>query len=1763
MRPDISRAGGGASRRGPHRGQLPRWVLAAARVVLLAAISVRSLAAQSYGTPARVDNVARAVFVGADGTPGAVDAAATVFVRPVAGATLASSYDVVVPMGGRVVLSHVLTNNGTATDRFVLSTVAPAGWAVTVFVDVDGDGALTSADRNAAGAVVLDRGLSVPLLVEVQCPATAREGDWAAVTLRATSSVDNALVVMAGDRVSVRRATAPDILVTKAVDRATATTGDTLLYTMLVRNRGGAATDTNAILSDPLPGGLRYVPGTLLLGGAPLTDAVDGDAGSVAGGAIRVDLGVVQPGGSAEVSFRAIVTVAAGERGSLSNIASVTFGGPTAVVSSATSTAAETQLTFAALELAKELVGADSVIVGREARYRLRYANRSATPARNVVLVDSLPETLEYVSASPAPSAVQGRVITWQLGALDANASGTVSLVTRALRPNGAGGEVVNRAVVLGGNAAAAAASASSLRIGDWTGNELSLAKRAGVLDAAIGEPVPYVLTLRNTGWDALQGIVVRDELPAGTRLIPSALAGADSVRMRGGVAEFYLSALAPKVDHVVRYAVVLATAGSADMLQNRAVAFAEGGRVRSDTVVAWVKVRRGFAMQSRTLIGKVWVDRNDDGRQDAGEMGVANAQIITADGQVITTDKEGRFSLRDVRTGSHALRLDTLGLPSGLRLARRDDEVVIAQANGWTTPRVNFRLVPPDHDCSCEDSLKAAMLSPTSTAPTLTVPVVSPTVAPLRTQAEREAERRRTFVDGPVVRVAVPTDGAVVASNRVFVRVSGEGGARVKLFDGERLIGESTLRPDGSQDFIGVELASGTHRLRATMRNSFGRERWDSVAVHRSGAPATIGVGAHAGVLRLDAQPAMKVEARVLDEWNVPVSDRPFVTVDARNVRLDGTDADPSSVGEQRQVDRDGTLRLALRAGRNVGPGTLALKVGDVTTRIEMRVLPSARALVATGVGQVGIGAAPRNFGAVSVHGAVDDRTAVTVSFDTRRMSSEDVFAQGFNPLDESRMATYGDGSEQRAPAASTQRFVARVERDFDWIALGDVQGSPFGAGRLTSYSRALSGVSARVGTGAIVWTGFASMTAQRFAQQQLRGDGGSGPYVFGRGIRRGSDRVAIEVRDRANAGRVIARQDLAPFVDYTIDYVSGAMLLRRPVPSADPYGNPIFVVATMERLGGGADRVVGGLRAESDIARYVPQLGADSILLGVVGVRGGGAGVVGVGADADLFGADVTVRRGALQAGAELLRAQGGDSSAMAMRASARWNLGDAASLDADLLRVGSGFDRSLDPRLGAAMQEVRVGGELRLSPESRVALHHERQRFEQFGVERRVVRADAEQRVLGRRATQELHFATDMRDGVTGEGASVLAGKMLLAVTSRADVWAEGQHALRTPGGQAATRPDQVGLGATYRILQRLSLEAAHRNVWLGQDSVSYALSSLGLRTDGLLGGNAYTSIERAGSARASHAAVLGWNNRLSIAKGWAAHTLFERRVGLEKADLVDPVRALPFSQAERNRWSVGGGLEWLPGADRSRLSARAEMHDGADRSGYRTEIAGDAPLGSDAAFITYHDWSQYRRSLGSAAGREFSRMDRSLVGVAMRPASSDVFNALAKVEFRRSLNPLGSVLSTAATDERLIGAADAIWAPSSRTEVSTRYAIRWAGTAMIAGDAPIKAQSHFIGTRAERAITRAVALRTDARLLLEATSGTASWSAAPSVVWRADHRMELEAGWRAGPLVDRDFAANARTGLFAAVNLRFTERTLATPAAFWRERVSRGP
>src|SRR5206468_3440323 len=188
--------------------------------------------------------------------------------------------------------------------------------------------------------------------------------------------------------------------------------------------------------------------------------------------------------------------------------------------------------------------------------------------------------------------------------------------------------------------------------------------------------------------------------LPAAGRYAAKSVIGADSVSVTPSGHDMLIyvpGTLAPGATMTIRYAIAIVGAATGRTFDNTAYASAENESVLSPRMTASVRVRTEMPMETRTAFGKVWADLDGDGQQSAGEPGIEGVDVWTDDGDVATTDRDGRYSFRNLRPGRHSFRIDRASLPTGYRAgaAERAEDVAVRDASGWTTPRVDFRLVP------------------------------------------------------------------------------------------------------------------------------------------------------------------------------------------------------------------------------------------------------------------------------------------------------------------------------------------------------------------------------------------------------------------------------------------------------------------------------------------------------------------------------------------------------------------------------------------------------------------------------------------------------------------------------------------------------------------------------------------------------------------------------------------------------------------------------------------------------------------------------------------------------------------------------------------------------------------------------------------------------------------------------------------------------------------------------------------------------------
>ncbi len=426
------------------------------------------------------------------------------------------------------------------------------------------------------------------------------------------------------------------------------------------------------------------------LASAPLTDATGDDAGSFNAAARRVTVTLATVTGSdaGTVTFRARLDGTASPL-NVAKVAYTTPGGP----DSATSNAVPTTLLFSSISVVKllDLPVAPAVArVGDAVQYRIRYDNpASSVIARNVIVTDTLPAFLQYVGSVPAAT-VSGSVLTWTLGDIAAGATADITIQSQVAATLPDSMTVINRAELALDNGPAVSNSAPPVLLLLAGTGQLTLGKAADVLEAGLGETVPYTLTLQNVGTTPLSDFRIADRLPDGGRYASGSALGVDSAVANGRDVTFYVAGpIAAGAAFRVRYQVAIVSAGG-DVLQNTAVASAEAGTIQTPPATAWVRIRHAWPLETRAVIGKVFVDANGNGQQDAAEQGVQGVDVWTDDGEIATTDADGRFSFQNMRPGRHVYRIDPATLPAGFRVP---DPAQSRDGSGWTTPRVNFAL--------------------------------------------------------------------------------------------------------------------------------------------------------------------------------------------------------------------------------------------------------------------------------------------------------------------------------------------------------------------------------------------------------------------------------------------------------------------------------------------------------------------------------------------------------------------------------------------------------------------------------------------------------------------------------------------------------------------------------------------------------------------------------------------------------------------------------------------------------------------------------------------------------------------------------------------------------------------------------------------------------------------------------------------------------------------------------------------------------------
>jgi uncharacterized repeat protein (TIGR01451 family) len=244
------------------------------------------------------------------------------------------------------------------------------------------------------------------------------------------------------------------------------------------------------------------------------------------------------------------------------------------------------------------------------------------------------------------------------------------------------------------------------------TAQPIQITKTADRAAAEPGDTVIYRLLVRNLNNVAATQVAITDVLPTGFVLVGKStraeLNGKSVIvntSTSGANITFNIDGTIPPEGSInLVYAVKLspdAVRGSGENIASVSARRPDNNAELRDGPSRYrVKVRSGILSDCGTLIGRVFEDKNFDGEQQTGEAGIPNAVVILDDGNRISTDVNGLFSVANVISGSRTGVLDLSSVPGyniapNHKVRERNSQSRLVRLEPGGLVRMNFAVTP------------------------------------------------------------------------------------------------------------------------------------------------------------------------------------------------------------------------------------------------------------------------------------------------------------------------------------------------------------------------------------------------------------------------------------------------------------------------------------------------------------------------------------------------------------------------------------------------------------------------------------------------------------------------------------------------------------------------------------------------------------------------------------------------------------------------------------------------------------------------------------------------------------------------------------------------------------------------------------------------------------------------------------------------------------------------------------------------------------
>lgn len=873
--------------------------------------------------------------------------------------------------------------------------------------------------------------------------------------------------------------------------------------------------------------------------------------------------------------------------------------------------------------------------------------------------------------------------------------------------------------------------------------------------------------------------------------------------------------------------------------------------------------------------------------------------------------------------------------------------------------------------------------------------------------------------------------DGDTLAAPQANVRVKGMLGTKLRLTVNGEAVPESRVGQKSSVEdkqlqvweYVGVGFRQGENEVVLDQVDAFGNVRSTvKLKLSAPGRPGALKLVLPEKAPPADGKTPAMIAVQVVDEQGLQVSARTPITLESDAGRWDVEDANPSEPGIQTFVT-GGRTEFALLPPVEPGAARVRVSSGRMEHKAELVFTADVRPFVMTGVIDAAVDFRKSDMGSFrpdEIGNLVEDELdrlsqpddassradlrggfyakghlgngyVLTAAYDSQKERDMQLF-RDIRP--DEYYPIFGDGSVKGFDAQSTSPLYFRVDRERNHLLFGDyVTATPDRNQGLGTYYRSLTGGKLHLEGDGYQANLFGSRERQRQVVQELPANGTSGPYQLAfRYPQVNSERVEIVTRDRNQPSVVLKSEARTRFTDYVVDFQTGGVLFRRPIPSLDENLNPIFVRVVYEVDGGGAASWVyggdlrfrvadglflGGTYASEEEAQDPFRLWSANLGLDLTDrthftaeVAGTSRKSLGQGTanrfelvhEGDTFAARAfTGRTDTTFDNPTSILARGRTESGL----KATWDVNDGTRL------LGE-FVRSKDNSSGGLLTGYQFGLEQQLTDGVNLELAY-------------------------RRALQKDGVAQLANLGVPVNAVDLSTLRARLSAQlpdmPEAAVFLEYEQDVRDSSKRA------LALGGDYQFSQRGRVYARHEvlsslgNRYTLNNVQRNNVTALGVDMDYMEGGSLFSEyrVRDAISGRENEAAV-GLRNAFQVTEGLRLNTSYERIVG---------------SPGGQSGQAVTGAFEWTGSPD-LKATGRLELRTQSGQS-YMLRTFGAAWRMSPDLSLLLRDVGD--TTLGSGNTRRF---DRTQLGMAYRPREGGPWNGLLKLERRYEQDDLASRL-----------------------------------------------------------------------------------------------------------------------------------------------------